>query len=158
MLISMRAEGASGWCDLVPPYEQNNGSIKSCPQGHPEMSSQVSFKQLPDKKRFPGTIKCVVSFDPHESLSGYISSLPIFKDKGGIYQKVSYLPQRIVPNSYDFLFCLEFFPLGNSNSSFKPQFSYCPSVKPSLLHLPLLSAALHALAPSGPDTYLHHNP
>lgn len=78
--------------NLVLPYEQNNGSIKSCPQGHPEVSSQVSFKQLPDEQEFPGTIKCVASFDPHESLSGYVLSPPIFKDKWGRHQKVSNLP------------------------------------------------------------------
>lgn len=39
-----------GVTNLVPPYGQNIGSIKSCPQGHPEVSSQVSFKLLPDEK------------------------------------------------------------------------------------------------------------
>ena len=92
-----------GVTNLVPPYGQNIGSIKSYPQEHPEVSLQVSFKQqLPGVKGFPGTIKCVVSFDPHESLSGYVLSLPTFKDKGGKDQKISDLPQRIVSNSYDF--------------------------------------------------------
>lgn len=75
---------ASGWLwSAWSPHISRTLLIKSCPQIHPGVSLPMSFQKLPDEKGLPGTLKYVVSLNPHKSLSECALSFPVFIDQGG---------------------------------------------------------------------------